>query len=213
MQQRKELLKMKHIFVSLFIILICSIPLHSQFGSQNSGGPLTPEWAAYDVKFYNINLNINPDKQTINGWVGVTAEAAINMKEFVLNLDDRYRITKIFCPSEADSDSPVEYKELSFKHENGKIKIHLPEEVVKGQSFTVNIYYNGKPRVAENPPWDDGFIWSKTKSGESWIGVTCQGGGADTWWPCKDHPSDEPDSVLLNWTVPQKFNLCIQRKA
>lgn len=190
---------MKHIFVSLFIILICSIQIHSQFGSQDSGGPITPEWAAYDVKFYNINLNINPDKQTINGWVGVTVDAITNIKDFVLDLDDRYRITKIVW------DSPDAYKELSFTHENGKIKIQLPNEIVKGISFTVKVYYNGKPRVAENPPWDDGFIWSKTKSGEDWIGITCQGGGADIWWPCKDHPSDEPDSVLLNWTVPKNL--------
>jgi len=108
---------MKHIIVSLFIIIICSNQLHSQFGSQDSGGPLIPEWAAYDVKFYNINLNINPEKQTINGWVGVSAEAVTNMKEFVLDLDDRYRITKIVW------DSPDAYKELTFKHENGKIKI------------------------------------------------------------------------------------------
>ncbi|MBK9096644.1 MAG: M1 family metallopeptidase [bacterium] len=187
---------MKHIIVSLIISLFCSAQFFSQFGSQDSGGPLTPEWAAYDIKFYNINLDINPDKQIIKGWVGVTAEAVTNMKEFVLDLDDRYRITKIVF------DSPNEYKELSFKHESGKIKIQLPVEIAEGNSFTVKVYYNGKPRVAENPPWDDGFVWSKTKSGEHWIGVTCQGGGADAWWPCKDHPSDEPDSVLLNWTVP-----------
>ncbi|MCZ7615156.1 MAG: hypothetical protein M5T52_16845 [Ignavibacteriaceae bacterium] len=135
---------MKHIIVSL-IILICSTSLFPQFGSQDSGGPLTPEWAAYDVKFYNINLNINPDKQTINGWVGVTVEAVSNMKEFVLDLDDKYRITKIIW------DSPTESKEISFKHENGKIKIQLPEEVAIGQSFTVKIYYNGKPGIAKIP--------------------------------------------------------------
>ncbi|HEY6437149.1 MAG TPA: hypothetical protein VIY47_11220, partial [Ignavibacteriaceae bacterium] len=191
---------MKNIIAILTAIIICSIQLFPQFGSQDSGGPLTPEWAAYDVKFYSINLNINPDKQTINGWVGITAEAVTNMNVFVLDLDDRYRITKIVW------DSPEAYKELSFKHENGKIKIDLPEELSKGKLFTVKIYYGGKPRVAENPPWDDGFIWAETKDGEPWIGVTCQGGGADIWWPCKDHPSDEPDSVLLNWTVPQNLN-------
>jgi len=178
------------------IMLFASCVLFAQFGSQDTGGPLTPEWAAYDIKFYNINLNIDPEKQTINGWVGVTAEAVNNMKQFVLDLDDRYRITRIIC------DSVDTYKELLFKHEHGKIKIDLPREINKGNEFTVNIYYGGKPRVAEKPPWDDGFTWSKTKNNEDWIGVTCQGGGADTWWPCKDHPSDEPDSVLLNWTVP-----------
>ena len=138
---------MKHIFVSLAIALIGSIELFPQFGSQNSGGSLTPEWAAYDVKFYSINLNINPDKQTINGWVGVTIEAVTNIKELVLDLDDRYRITRIVW------NTFEEDKELSFKHENGKIKIQLPQEVTKGNSFSVKIYYNGKPRVAENPPW------------------------------------------------------------
>lgn len=187
---------MQNIIVTLSSIIIYSIQLFPQFGSQDSGGPLTPEWAAYDVKFYNINLNIDPDKETINGWVGVTVEAVKNMSVIVLDLDDRYRITKIIW------DAPTDYKELSFKHDKGKIKIDLHEEVTTGNSFTVKIYYGGKPRVAENPPWDDGFTWAKTESGEDWIGVTCQGGGADVWWPCKDHPSDEPDSVLLNWTVP-----------
>jgi len=27
--------------------------------------------------------------------------------------------------------------------------------------------------------------------------------GADVWWPCKDHPSDEPDSMALHITVPE----------
>jgi aminopeptidase N len=189
----------KIIVSSLTIVIIFSIVSFPQFGSQDSGGPLTPEWTAYDIKYYNINLIINPENQAINGWVGVTAEAANNMMEIVLDLDDRYKIIKILC------DTPDAYQELSFKHENGKIKIDFQEEVIKGTTFSIKIYYGGKPRVAERPPWDDGFTWAKTESEEDWIGVTCQGGGADTWWPCKDHPSDEPDSVSLNFTVPNNL--------
>ena len=188
---------MKSFYFFVFAVLIFKpFPISAQFGSQDTGGSLTSEWAAYDVKFYDINLNIDPEKQTIDGWVEVTAKAETSIKKFVLDLDDRYRITKIVWDSSGDS------KRLSFKHNKGKIRINLPEEISKGKTFSVKIYYGGKPRVAQNPPWDDGFIWAKTKSGEPWIGVTCQGGGADTWWPCKDHPSDEPDSVSLNWTVP-----------
>jgi aminopeptidase N len=185
--------KMKTVFL---ILLVSVLQLFPQTNSQDSGGPLTPEWAAYDVKFYNINLNIDPDKQTIKGWVGVTAEAVNNMKELVLDLDDRYRITKIVFDAQDD------YTELKFKHEDGKIRIDFPNEQTKGNLFTVKVYYGGKPRIAERPPWDNGFTWEKTESGEPWIGVTCQGGGGDVWWPCKDHPSDEPDSALLNFTVP-----------
>jgi len=139
---------MKYLFSTL---LLATIQLFPQPDTQDSGGPLTPEWAAYDVKFYNINLNIDPDKQTIKGWVGVTAEAENNMKELVLDLDDRYRITQIVW------DSSEDYAELNFKHENGKIKIELPNEVTKESTFTVKVYYGGKPRVAERPPWDNGF--------------------------------------------------------
>lgn len=185
---------MKHYFFYLsIIIIVTAAKLFPQSDSQESGGPLTHEWSAYDVKFYNINLKIDPDKQTIGGNVLIAAKAVKDMKEFVLDIDDRFRITRIILNS---------FDEINFKHENGKLKIELPDEIVSGTIFEVKIYYGGKPRVAQTPPWDDGFTWSKTKSGEHWIGVTCQGGGADIWWPCKDHPSDEPDSVLLNWTVP-----------
>jgi aminopeptidase N len=56
--------------------------------------------------------------------------------------------------------------------------------------------------VAPFPPWIGGFVWDSTDSGEHWIGVACQTDGADIWWPCKDHPSDEPDSMALHITIP-----------
>jgi aminopeptidase N len=46
-------------------------------------------------------------------------------------------------------------------------------------------------------------VWSETPSGAPWIGVTGQGDGGDNWWPCKDHPSDEPDEGMdIALTVP-----------
>ena len=47
-----------------------------------------------------------------------------------------------------------------------------------------------------------GFVWDTTPSGKPWIGVACEDDGADIWWPCKDHPSDEPDSMRMKFTVP-----------
>jgi hypothetical protein len=100
----------KCLLFSIFI-LFQSNQIFPQFGSQDTGGPLSPEWAAYDIKYYNINLNIDPENQTIGGWVGVTAEVVNDMNEFVLNLDDLYRITKIeLVTKEA-------HQKLSFKHE------------------------------------------------------------------------------------------------
>ena len=43
----------------------------------------------------------------------------------------------------------------------------------------------------------------QTKSKQPWIATSCQGEGADLWWPCKDHPSDKPNGVDLHITVPK----------
>lgn len=191
---------MKKIFFYALIIFCNNFNLKAQFGSEDTGGPLLSKQAAYDVKFYSINLNIDPKEQSINGWVDVIVKTINPLDCLILDLNDNYRISSVRW-----NNIERENEKLSFNHEKGKIKIYFPDEVKSDQTVKVTIHYRGKPPVAKRPPWDDGFVWSKTLTGEDWIGVTCQGGGADIWWPCKDHPSDEPDSLELNITVPDNL--------
>ena len=72
-----------------------------------------------------------------------------------------------------------------------------------GETIEITVSYEGKPRVAKRPPWDGGFTWAQTKDGSPWIATTCQGEGADLWWPNKDHVSDKPDRMGLHITVPE----------
>tara|TARA_B100001964_G_scaffold28941_1_gene29441 strand:- start:572 stop:1885 length:1314 start_codon:yes stop_codon:yes gene_type:complete len=74
--------------------------------------------------------------------------------------------------------------------------------IQKGEQSHIQVYFNGNPREAVNPPWDGGFSWKKDENGKDWIGVSCQGLGASSWWPNKDHQSDEPDSMLISCQVP-----------
>jgi aminopeptidase N len=69
----------------------------------------------------------------------------------------------------------------------------------------LTVAYDGSPRVAPNPPWDGGVTWATTPTGAPWIATSCQTGGADLWWPVKDHPSDEPDSMNVAITVPDSL--------
>ncbi|MCR6637662.1 MAG: M1 family metallopeptidase [Sporocytophaga sp.] len=46
-------------------------------------------------------------------------------------------------------------------------------------------------------------MWTKDAQGKPWVGVACEGDGASLWWPCKDHPSDEADSVQMAFSVPK----------
>ena len=72
----------------------------------------------------------------------------------------------------------------------------------KGDNFEISIQYEGVPIKAKNPPWDGGVVWKKDQNENPFIGVACEGIGASSWWPNKDHPSDEPDSVRIRITVP-----------
>ena len=35
------------------------------------------------------------------------------------------------------------------------------------------------------------------------MGVSCEGLGASSWWPCKDYLGDEPDSMRVICTIPK----------
>jgi aminopeptidase N len=190
---------MKNIFLILLIIVS---KLFSQFGSQDSGGKLIPEQKCYDVKFYDLNLEIDTNKKAIAGYVIINAKAENNFSKIVVDLDTTFSISEILLLEKAKQ------SELKFSHTKGKIWIDFPYQIKKDEMFSIKINYAGVPRIAKRPPWDDGFIWAKTKENKNWITLTCQGGGADIWFPCKDHPSDEPDSASINFTVPSDL-VCV----
>ncbi len=75
--------------------------------------------------------------------------------------------------------------------------------LAKGGRLTVAISYGGKPHVAKNAPWDGGFVWSRTKDGQPWVGSAVEGEGCDLFWPCIDQPGGKPDLVDLYVSVPK----------
>src|SRR3989339_443834 len=188
---------------AFFFFISLSSFIYAQFGSQDSGGKLLPEQKCYDVKFYDINLTIDPAEKVIGGFTTITASALSNLQTIVIDLDNTMAISELTRISPNGNET-----EIPFKHENGKISLTFPGVIKPGETFSVKISYAGAPRIARRPPWDDGFIWSKSKDGKDWVTLTCQGGGADIWYPCKDHPSDEADSVATHLTVPSNL-VCI----
>ncbi len=189
----------KFIFAISYFFL--TLNLLAQFGSQDSGGKLIPEQACYDVIFYNLDISIAPEDHVIAGKILMRGEAKEDFSQIILDLDNIFNVESVIQINGSET-------ELAFKHENGKIQITFPQEIKKGNIFEIETTYSGMPRIASNPPWDDGFVWKANKDGITWASVACQGGGADIWWPCKDHPSDEPDSVSINFTVPDEL-VCI----
>jgi aminopeptidase N len=165
---------------------------------QTSGGVLTPEQAAYDVLHYALALRIEPERRRIEGRLEMTARLVEEAREIALDLDTALELEQVLALDPKTKRST----KLAARRTEGRIHIPL-EGVRKGDEFAIAVLYAGEPHVARHPPWDGGFSWSKTKGGEPWIATSCQGEGADLWWPCKDHPSDEPDGFTLRVAVPE----------
>lgn len=189
---------MNRIKFLLASILLSHSFIFAQTPILDSGGPLSPEQASYDVTFYDLNVSINPETRELDGQVVVHAKVVHPMNHLVLDLDTLLSIQEIW-----DLSNPKKPVAAPFERNVGKVWIDLGFTRQAGEQVQVRILYGGKPRVAARAPWDGGFTWATTKSGAPWITTTCQGEGADLWWPCKDHVSDEPDSMAFNVRVPE----------
>jgi aminopeptidase N len=156
-----------------------------------SGGVLIPEQACYDVRHYELRLRVDPERESIAGELTMRAVATAASDTVVLDLDHALAVERVEFAG----------KPVSAVREHNRIRV--PIELDEGAEFTVAVHYGGVPRRAPRPPWSGGFTWAKTPDGKPWIATSCQGEGADLWWPCKDHPSDKPESMDLHVTVPQ----------
>jgi aminopeptidase N len=193
---------MTRISVLIAVVLLCTgcgaAPAQE---TRDSGGPLLPEQAAYDVTFYDLNLRVQPDAQRIDGAVTVHATATAPLEQFVLNLDRELQVRGVTLHQE-DARRALN---VARRADSNQVWIELPRAVEAGEAVELTVAYGGEPRVAPNPPWDGGFTWARTPDGAPWIATSCQTIGADVWWPVKDHPSDEPDSMAINVTVPDSL--------
>jgi aminopeptidase N len=176
---------------SLLLLAVLGAPASAQ-RRGSSGGPMAPEQAAYDVRFYELALTVDPADSSIAGSNVIYADVTAPLSVFVVDLDTVFAVPEVLVDSVA----------VTHERRGGQLWITLPREYRAGESLTVEVVYGGRPRAVP-PGGFDGFIWARTESNHSWITVSCELFGADLWWPTKDHLADEPDSMALHIRVPQ----------
>lgn len=190
-------------FIVLFLFVLNAISAQELLKNSNQvftrqdslRGSITKERAWWDVKYYHLDIKVNPSDSTITGANTI-----------------RYQVLQEYAMMQIDLQNPMEiYKviqddiPLKFSREGNAFFVELVAPQTKGAVKELTVFYGGKPRVAVNPPWDGGISWKKDRNGKSFIASSCQGLGASAWWPNKDHMYDEAESMLISVNVPKNL--------
>lgn len=156
-------------------------------------GSITPERAWWDLTYYELRLQVQPENKFFKGSTTVHYQVLTENQRMQIDLQPPLYVTKVI----------EEGKEISFTKDGANAYIiQLEKKQQKGQKGHIVVFYEGHPREAKRAPWDGGVSWKKDKEGNDFIATSCQGLGASVWWPCKDHMYDEPDSMRIQVTVP-----------
>jgi len=158
-------------------------------------GSITPQKDWWDLKYYHLDIVVNPSDSTIKGTNTVTYRVINPAKVMQIDLQEPLNLVK----------AAQNNKVLKIKREGNVYWIELAEKQEKGKIYSLILTYGGKPRVSSRPPWVGGITWKKDAGGLPFIASSCQGDGASLWWPCKDHMYDEPDSMLISVNVPENL--------
>ncbi|MCI9846473.1 M1 family metallopeptidase [Flavobacterium pectinovorum] len=186
------------IFLSFFIVFTANsqgLLSKSQkvFTYQDSlRGSVTKERGWWDLKYYHLDVKVNPSDKTISGSNTIRYTVLSEYNKMQIDLQEPMQIYKVVQDG----------KELKFERDGNAFFIQLIEKQKVGEVKEIIVLFGGKPKEAVNPPWDGGITWKKDKNGKDFIASSCQGLGASVWWPCKDHMYDEVDNMLISVNVP-----------
>ena len=159
-------------------------------------GSVTPEREWWDVLHYDLSVEFLPGTRRLKGSNTVTFKTLKAGSRMQIDLQAPLAITKVTHGS-----SP-----LKFEREGNVYWITFEHELAKGLEDKIEVFYEGVPAVATNPPWVGGISWGRDDLGEYFINTTCEGIGASIWWPNKDIGYDEPDrGMRINVTVPENL--------
>ena len=159
----------------------------SRWQAQNS--TLNQNQEKIDIKFYELNLDIDFNSSRIRGSVTVNGVIGNIYPDFIeLDLYDNMTVDSIL-----QNNIPI-----SYLHENDMLKIPISDITLNDENlFSLTIFYQGTPDHcgAGGFKFDEhqniGHVWTLSEA-------YC----ARSWWPCKDDPSDKADSVNIIISVP-----------
>lgn len=195
---KSNLFMLKYIFV-----LFCTVLSVSTFAQHNIDHKIIEaekrnflqqqfhekkELQKFDIFYDRFNWTADPSVRYIEGAVTTYFKATENnLSVIILDLSDSLIVDSIIHRSGA----------LTFSHSNNTILITLPQTLLKNESDSISIYYQGVPV-------NDGFgsFVTDQHNGSPILYTLSEPYGARNWWPCKQDLEDKIDSIDIFVTVP-----------
>lgn len=195
----------------LFLCFWFPFCVSAQFTREDTlKGSITSEREWWDVLYYNLAIEVNPAEKYISGsnTISFTSVSGGN-NVLQIDLQSPMKIDSVFYEKKIIDTGKVVYvyePVLFEKAAENHYYITSPQLFPADTQSVIVIYFSGKPIEAKSPPWDGGVVWKKDKNGNDFIATACQGIGASSWFPCKDHPSDEPDKgISISVVTPEQL--------
>ncbi len=191
---------MKYVLTSI-VFLLALTTINAQlltekhkFSRQDTlRGSITPEREWWDLTYYHLDIDVDPDKKYISGKNTIQYKVLESSNTLQVDLQPPMEITKV----------TQDGKELAVKHDGNAHFVTLNKTQKKGAINSIIVHYKGHPKEAIRAPWNGGLSWKRDANGKHFVATSCQGLGASVWWPNKDHMYDEVDSMLISVTNPK----------
>lgn len=188
--------------IKIHILVLCCVVSYNSFSQTKNFtkedtliGSNTAYRAWWDVLHYHVSVKPDFNSKSISGDCIIKYKVIADSLPFVMQID-------LQDPLQVDSMYVDNAKFTNYKKENNRLMLSLTPQT-KNTVHAIQVYYYGNPKIANNPPWDGGFVWKKDSLGNPWMSVACQGAGASVWFPCKDVQSEEPEQgAVLTIVVP-----------
>ncbi len=185
---------MRYLFLLGFILTSLSSYSQKITRQDSLRGSITPQRAWWDLVHYDLSVEVMPESKTIIG-TNIMTYKVLNegTNELQIDLQAPMELTAVMQDGHS----------LDVRSEGNAHFIQLEDTQREGELKKISLSFEGKPRIAKNPPWDGGITWKKDSNGKHFIASSNQGIGSSVWWPNRDHPADEVDSLDMHVTVPK----------
>lgn len=151
----------------------------------------------WDVRQYEYSLKIDTENKRLSGENTITFTFIKDVTNPTLQID-------ILKPMEAKL---LTSKGIKKSQRNGDfLFVTLDGHYRKGSVGKLKFSYHGPANIAKHAPWDGGWVFDRSASGQPFVAVAQEGLGLSSWLPCKDSWADEPDlGVIAHLEVPKKL--------